>query len=65
MLKQLITYTIKELSFRKLLLRVFDFNTPAIKCYTNLGFIEIKTDKVYFEEIQESWSCITMEKYLP
>lgn len=64
MLEQLIQYVNQELKFEKLVLRVFDFNTPAKKCYVKLGFSDIKTEEVYFEEIGESWNCITMEKHL-
>ncbi|UTC65366.1 GNAT family N-acetyltransferase [Treponema sp. OMZ 788] len=44
----LITKVISETSYTNYLLDVVDTNYAAINCYTKLGFIEIKRDKVMF-----------------
>lgn len=62
MLEQLIDYANQELKLEKLILRVFDFNSPAKKCYTKLGFKEIQNEDVFFKDIEETWNCITMER---
>lgn len=64
MLEQLILHARNDLKFKKLSLRVFDFNIPARKCYTKLGFTIIKSENAYFENIDETWECITMEREL-
>ncbi len=62
MIYQLIHHCKNELNFNKLYLRVFDFNKPAISCYEKLGFIEVKREVTYYQQIYESWNSITMEK---
>ncbi len=38
-LKLIVNYAFDELKMRKIKLSVFDFNTPAIRCYEKVGFI--------------------------
>ena len=64
MLSGLMDYAKKELNIKTLLLRVFDFNTPALKCYKKLGFKEANTEKIYYTQIDETWNCINMRKIL-
>jgi len=61
MLKKLINYTTSVLKLNHLNLRVFDFNQSAIRCYSKLGFVELKREEVFFQEINQTWNCITMD----
>jgi len=61
MVRALMDYAVKELKIRKLILRVFDFNESAIRCYTHLGFVEIAREAVYYPVIHKTWYRITME----
>jgi RimJ/RimL family protein N-acetyltransferase len=64
MIEQLLSYAKTLLGPGKLSLRVFDFNKPALQCYLKLGFQEVFREEKYFEIIDESWNCITMERQL-
>lgn len=61
MLKCLIEFAGDNLNLRHLNLRVFDFNRTAHQCYLKLGFTETKREEVFFDEIQKTWVCLTME----
>jgi RimJ/RimL family protein N-acetyltransferase len=62
MLKHLVKYSQEVIGLKKLTLRVFDFNIPAINCYQNLGFTEIIREEIFYDTLNETWNCITMEK---
>ncbi len=51
----------ERLGLKKLSLRVFDFNIPAINCYRKSGFKEVKKELQFYQTIQKEWCCITME----
>ncbi len=55
------SYGIEILGLKKLSLRVFDFNIPAVKCYSKAGFKEVKKELQFYQSIQKEWCCITME----
>jgi len=61
MVKALIGYASRELHVRRLILRVFDFNQPAYRCYRNLGFAQVSREAVYYPIIHKTWYRITME----
>ncbi len=61
MLKELINYATGVLKFKQLRLRVFAFNRSALRCYLKLGFIESKRENIFFQEINKTWNCITMD----
>lgn len=64
MLEDLIQYAKGVIGLKTLSLRVFDFNIPAFSCYQKLGFVESKREEKYFDVIDETWTCITMDKIL-
>ena len=55
------TYAKDNLHLKKISLRVFDFNKPALHCYIRSGFKEKSREMMYFQSIQKEWCCITME----
>lgn len=40
MMKAILTIAFEELKLHKVTLGVFDFNTSAIRCYENAGFVK-------------------------
>ena len=64
MLKELINYAASVLKLKQLNLRVFDFNQSAFRCYLKLGFVESKRENVVFQEISNTWNCITMDYHI-
>ena len=64
-LRNLIDKAVREFQLRQLILRVFDFNLPAIKCYEKLGFrIWARNDKVCQASNGEWWSEYEMRLML-
>lgn len=61
MIQEMINYAKSELKVKDLLLRVFDFNTSAIKCYEKMGFIKQETEIVEVKKFDEEWKCISMK----
>lgn len=61
MIKEMISYAKDELKLSKLLLRVFDFNIGAIKCYERVGFRKCGTESNFIESFSEEWQTISME----
>lgn len=64
MLRQIMSYAKKHKKVQTLYLRVFDFNSAAIACYSKVGFQESTREDVYFPSIAQTWNCITMKKDL-
>jgi len=64
MLEQLLTYSRDVLNLEKVTLRVFDFNLPALKVYTSLGFNQQSVEDIYQKSIKETWTLLTLEKIL-
>ncbi|MBA7498003.1 hypothetical protein ES704_00737 [subsurface metagenome] len=60
MLKELINYATNVLQLKQLNLRVFDFNKSALRCYSKLGFVELKRENIFYREINKEWCCIAM-----
>jgi RimJ/RimL family protein N-acetyltransferase len=64
-LRKLIDKAAREFQLRQLILRVFDFNLPAIKCYEKLGFrICARNEKVCQASNGEWWSEYEMRLIL-
>lgn len=40
MIKQVLKFGFEDLRLRRIDLRVYSFNTPAVKCYEKLGFVQ-------------------------
>jgi len=65
MLKELINYATNVLQLKQLNLRVFDFNKSALRCYSKLGFVELKRENIFYREINKEWCCIAMVYTIP
>jgi len=60
MLKEVMYYGFNKLDLNRIGLGVFDFNTPAIRCYTKLGFILEGTLREYAKVGDKYWNCHMM-----
>lgn len=61
MLNEIIDYSKNILNLKKLNLKVYDFNEPAIRCYNKIGFIETQIESIEIKDFNEIWKCISME----
>ncbi|MBN1700161.1 MAG: GNAT family N-acetyltransferase [Spirochaetales bacterium] len=61
LINEMKNYTKLNLKLKKLDLRVFDFNHPAIGCYRKAGFIEIGINDNHIPEFKENWRSLSME----
>ncbi len=50
-----------KLNLLKIDLRVFDFNTAALHCYSKAGFVKTSVHENHIPEFNETWKIITME----
>ena len=55
----------EELGFRRLLLNVFTFNTPALRCYRSLGFQPLPCRPKPRNYEGEVWELVVMKKDAP
>ena len=62
LMNSLMSYGFSELGMNELRLGVFDFNLPAIKCYTNVGFTQSSFESKAIEIDGEKWDLIKMNK---
>jgi RimJ/RimL family protein N-acetyltransferase len=60
MLKEILHYGFNELNLNRIGLGVFDFNVPAIRCYTKAGFVYEGTMRQSAKACNEYWSCQIM-----
>ena len=57
----LIAHAFNDLALSKLTLNVFDFNTPALKCYQSIGFKEYRRAAAARAFKAEKWGMIYLE----
>ena len=60
MIKEVLHYGFNELDLNRIGLGVFDFNAPAIRCYTKAGFILDGTLREYVKIDNKYWNCHMM-----
>ncbi len=60
MLKEILHYGFNELDLNRIGLGVFDFNVPAIRCYTKAGFVLEGTLREYANVGDKYWNCHMM-----
>ncbi|MEW6359869.1 MAG: GNAT family protein [Planctomycetota bacterium] len=60
MVEMAIRYAFNEIGLHTIALSVFDFNTPAIACYTALGFAEYERKPNARRFGEEYWNLIMM-----
>lgn len=53
-------FAFEELALQKVTLGVFTFNTPAIRCYEKLGFIQERMLKNARKHGEDYWDLIEM-----
>jgi RimJ/RimL family protein N-acetyltransferase len=75
MMRAILTFGFEAMHLRRIDLRVYSFNYPAIKCYENAGFVKegilrksIKMDEEYWDTIlmamlREEWNNLTPTLY--
>jgi RimJ/RimL family protein N-acetyltransferase len=59
-LKEALRIGFEDMKFEKILLGVFDFNSSAIKCYENVGFIKEKFIENARKSSTEYWNLYEM-----
>lgn len=61
MLRMAIRYAADSFGANRITLGVFDWNTPARKCYKAVGFQEVPMEQdVYYAIMGEQWKCLEM-----
>lgn len=61
MILNALNYGFNDIGLDKILLRVFDFNVPAVKCYKNIGFKIIDTVETDIKNNGKRAKCYVME----
>lgn len=58
MLKQILKFGFVDLKLRRIDLRVYAFNTPAVKCYEKLGFVKEGNIRQFTKFEDEYWDVL-------
>ncbi|MCI0715786.1 MAG: GNAT family N-acetyltransferase [Chlorobi bacterium] len=58
MIKQILKFGFEDLKLRRIDLRVYAFNTPAIKCYEKLGFVKEGNIRQFTKFEDEYWDVL-------
>jgi RimJ/RimL family protein N-acetyltransferase len=58
MIKQILKFGFEDLSLRRIDLRVYAFNTPAVKCYEKLGFVKEGNIRQFTKFENEYWDVL-------